>query len=299
MKKLSVAATLDGCRKARPFLKPFLDAFEPLLERRRHVAEKLAPALAEAGIEFTGSPKDKPLIKVERLEGLAPFIRVAAGELLPLILEQPALANSGEALEKLFLSGDNDGDLEALPAAYLADDPEILIGLANKYDLQPQVLDFACGFILSAVFRALRARLATGDYPDWRKGVCPVCGMPPIIAWLDRKPVGENNEFLADGGGRKRLYCGFCGADWRVLRGVCPACGTQGEKAMRILGEEDRRHERVDWCQSCRRYLPQIDLRELADDPDMDALALGLMHLDLAAADKDLAPMKASFWNTY
>lgn len=299
MKKLSAAATLDQCRKLRPFLKPFLDGFEPLLERRRSVAEKLAPALAEAGLKLAGSPKDQPLLKKGCPKGLTPFIRLTAKELLPLILAQPALATFEDALTKLFLTEDNDADLEALPAAYLTDDPERLIELANKYDLDPQVLDFACGFILSAVFRALSFPLENGDYPDWRKGICPVCGTPPIIAWLDRKPVTEKNEFLADGGGRKRLHCGFCGTDWRVIRGVCPSCGTQGEKAMRILGEEDRRHERIDWCQNCRRYLPQIDLRELADDPDLDALALGLMHLDLAAAEKDLVPIKASFWNTY
>ena len=42
-----------------------------------------------------------------------------------------------------------------------------------------------------------------------------------------------------------------------------------------------------------------MDLRECGGVPDMDAMALGMMHLDMVAARKGLSPLKASFWNLF
>ena len=46
-------------------------------------------------------------------------------------------------------------------------------------------------------------------------------------------------------------------------------------------------------------YCPTVDLRESGEVPDMDAMALGMMHLDMVAARKGLSPLKASFWNLF
>lgn len=298
MKTQNPAETLQQCCRARPFLKPFTDAFEPLITGRREEAERLAPMLAEAGIALSSLPYDRPLLKEGVPPGLGRFIKEAAGALLPKMLSLKAMAPFKAELESLFLENDA-ADLEALAAACLADAPDALITMAEKRGLAPQILEFAASFIVSAALRALAAPLKGEEFEGWRKGVCPVCGSPPVIAWLGRRPPAQENEFLRDGGGRKRLHCGMCGSDWHFVRGVCPGCGAEGQEAMHIFGEESRMHERADWCEKCRSYLPQIDLRELIDTPDMDAMALGLMHLDLAAAQKDLSPLKASFWNMF
>lgn len=297
MRNLSIAETFAQCVKQRPVLKPFFEAFEPLFTQRQATAEKLAPLLAAAGIALGKLPSDRPVLAEQLPRGLAPFLKLAAADILPLVVRQPAIASSKDALERFFL-GDGP-EPEALVAASLADSPEALIELAKNGGMEPQVLEFAAGFIVSAVLRALALPLRGEEFPDWRRGKCPVCGMPPVIAWLGRKPPAENNEFLSGGGGRKHLHCGMCGSDWYFVRGVCPACGVEGREAMQILGEEGRRHERIDWCEKCRAYLPQIDLRELIDTPNMDAMAPGLMHLDIAAAEKELVPIKASFWNMF
>lgn len=299
MENQSVAETIaQGC-KIRPALAPFLKAFEPLLAQRRATAEILAPLLAAAGKSLSGNGLGEPLLRRNLPCGLAPFLRKAADDLLPLLAAQQAVAPQMPKLEKLFLEQGNEQDQEALLLAMLAESPDALLALAEKYGLSAQILEFASEFIAGAVLRGLALNLPEGDFPDWRQGVCPVCGFPPVLAWLGKKPQVEKNEFLADGGGRKHLHCGICGSDWYFLRGVCPECGIHGQDAMQILGEEDRRHERLDWCKKCRAYLPLIDLRELADTPDMDAMALCLMHLDLVAAEHNLSPIKPSFWNTF
>ena len=298
MKKQTVKETLAIIGRQRPPFKSFFETFEPLLTQRRLTAERLAPLLASAGFSLEAKSARVPLLKEKQSEGLAPFMREAARDMLPLVSALETVAPYKEKLEGLFSANGEERDVEALFYAMLAETPDALMELAKKYRLEPRILSFAGEFIVSTVLRALAAELEDEEFGDWRKGVCPVCGTAPTIAWLAKRPPVEKNEFLAGGGGRKHLHCGMCGANWYFVRGICPSCGAQGQDAMNILGEEDRRHERIDWCKKCNVYLPLIDLRELANVPDLDAMALGLMHLDLAAAEKALMPLKHSFWNT-
>lgn len=295
----SVNETIAQACRVRPVLKPFLESFAPLLSQRRATAERLAPLLVELASSLRLSPASLPMLRHGIPDGLENFIPHAAEDLLPLLLAQPAIAPHKKLLEELFLTSGHEREHRALLEAMVSDSPDQLIAIAEKFQLDPQILEFACGFIVSAVFRALASAWSKDEFSEWRKNICPVCASPPVIAWLGKKPFSANNEFLSDGGGKKHLHCGLCGTDWHFLRGVCPSCGTQGKEAMQILGEEDRRHERIDWCEKCHAYLPQIDLRELADTPDMDAMALCLMHLDLVAAEKELIPLKPSFWNMF
>lgn len=299
MKQQSASETIARCCRQRPVFGPFLSAFAPILTGRQKTAEKLAPLLAEAGKTLDALPGEQPLLKARPPEGMGSFIRIAAKEMLPLLAALDAVSPHKSALDNFYLNQENDCALDSLLSAMLAESSDALLQLSQKYGLDPQILEFTAEFIISAVLRALAVNLEDEEFPDWRKSKCPVCGSLPVIAWLSRRPPVENGAFLADGGGKKHLHCGMCGMNWHFTRGICPACGTQGQDAMQILGEEDKRHERIDWCKKCQTYLPQIDLRELAETPDMDAMALGMMHLDLAAAEKGLIPLKPSFWNMF
>lgn len=299
MKTQSTEETFRQACKLRPALKPFLETFAPLFSQRQAVANRLAPKIAQLDLSLISNAGSMPLLLHNLPEGLATFIREAAEEIMPGLMAISSISPYREQLARLFLVNGSEQDLEALLKIRLSDDRDDLLALAKKYELQPEILVFASDFIISAVLRALALCLPQSNYPDWRKKECPVCGSLPVIAWLARRPPVENNEFLASGGGKKHLHCGACGCDWHFVRGICPSCGTNGQDAMQILGEENRRHERIDWCKKCNTYLPLIDLREIGDTPDMDAMALCLMHLDLAAAEKDLIPLKPSFWNMF
>lgn len=297
MTKLNVTETFsEGCR-LRPALKPILEAFSPLYAKRQTLAETLADKLDDEEITAIMQSGEYPLLLAASPEHMGKHIRESAIEFLPLLASLEGLNPHIDRMKEFFRAADAENDLDKLGLAYLLDSKEKLEVIAAKYNLEPSALVFASSFIVSAVLRAYAIRLKIDDFPEWRKNMCPVCGNPPIISWLGKRPPISDNEFLASGDGKKRLHCGVCGTDWHFVRGICPACGDQSQEARQILGEEDRRHERIDWCNKCNRYLPLIDLRDRLDEPDMDAMALCLLHLDLVASKKGLLPIKPSFWN--
>ena len=57
--------------------------------------------------------------------------------------------------------------------------------------------------------------------------------------------------------------------------------------------------ERLDWCTRCKTYCPTVDLRERDTAPDLDALALGMLHMDMVAAKYGLQPIDPAFWITF
>lgn len=301
----SIAATIAAISKRRPALAPILKALEPLLEARQRVAARLAPVLAKANISLPPFSREKAahrdyLLSYEPLQGLDPFLKQAASELLPLLCKfAHAEANT---LAQFWLHMDKR--LAArLVRATLAE-PDELAKIAEENELDPGLLHFTAGQIVSAVLRALMLPLAAGPLPwdepgAWQQSYCPVCGSYPTIAWLDKARLDEKNAFLAGGGGKKHFYCDMCSANWTYRRGICPACGKEGKGAVEILHEAIGRGERLDYCASCGVYCPTIDLRELGSVPNLDAIAPGMLHLDMVAAERNLQPMKPSLWNNF
>lgn len=307
----SLEQTTAFITKRRPALINVLETFLPLLQARENTAAELAAPLAVADIalpQFNADSSGEPILVGASLRGIGAIIGVAAARLLPMLLEQSALTPHHHALESLFLRQPTGNvDLrEQLISAMAAVEPEAFLSLAQKADIPPEILDFTASFIVSAVLRALVAHALTGreEAPwdvegAWQHGYCPVCGSSPVISWLDMRSFDEKNAFLSGGGGKKHFHCALCGANWKFRRGVCPACGKEGDGGISILKEQGAYGERIDFCNHCRTYSPTVDLRELEKIPNMDAMALGMIHLDIAAAERDLKPLKPSFWNMF
>jgi len=128
---------------------------------------------------------------------------------------------------------------------------------------------------------------------------CPFCGGPPQLSYF-----AVAAEDLASGG--RRLVCARCHGDWGYPRMTCTSCGEQsgsrlpvysevgtaaGERGgvVRGLGipaETDALfpHTRIDACETCGRYLLNIDL---AGDGQAVPLVdeLSALPLDLYARD--------------
>ena len=243
------------------------------------------------------------------LTGLRAAVCRTAETLLPLLCAKGDVAAHKAALEAFFLApAQSRGDRrDALAEAVLAGDSPTFQRLAAEAGLPPEVLEFVAEFVLSPPLRALAAQAGRAgqnapwdEAGAWRQGYCPVCSSFPVMGWLDKPAFDEKNAFLSGGGGKKHLYCSLCGTSWTFRRGACPACGEEGNGVMEILRESGKsRGERLDWCTKCKSYCPTVDLRESGEVPDMDAMALGMMHLDMVAARKGLSPLKASFWNLF
>ena len=321
----SVAKTLADVAARRPVLEPVLRAFEPILAAQAELTEELAESVRATGLRLPEPQAEAleqglSLLAGVSLAGLAGPLRSSAEKLLPLVVSLEAMAPHAAALEAMLLApikaeskkkkseGTATADpREAFAEAMLSGNSEEEARLAQENGLDPSVLLFAFGFVLAPVLRTLVAQSLPeeGDAPwdagsRWKHGYCPVCGSFATIGWLDKPMLDEKNAYLAGGGGKKHLHCGQCGANWKFMRGICPSCGKDGTGVMEMLRESGAAHgERLDWCTKCKSYCPTVDLREREGWPDLDALALGMMHLDMVAARKKLRPLKPSFWNTF
>lgn len=150
---------------------------------------------------------------------------------------------------------------------------------------------------LSPALEALGER--AGDVCTPEEGaheLCPNCGGRPQLS-----VVADSGEPLVTG--RRSLLCSRCSSSWDYTRSSCPACGESDEARLLVYAERwggpvsggngDGAGEavfpnlRVAGCESCRRYLLEVDLgRDGRAVPEVDELAA--VPLDLYAADQDL-----------
>ena len=312
----TVAQTLADVIEKRPVLEPVLRAFEPILAAQADLVPALEAPVRKAGLglpETTAerSAQGAPLLAGAPLTGIAGPLRLSAKKMLPLLETLEALAPHKAALEGFFLrpvARKKEDARQTLAEAFVSGNGEVFERVAAENSVDPAMLEFAMGFVLAPVLRAMvRQTLPEEGEPApweeggaWSQGYCPVCGSFAAMGWLDKRILDEKNAYLAGGGGKKHLHCSLCGANWVFRRGACPSCGKEGSDVMEILRESGpAQGERIDWCTKCKAYCPTVDLREREARPDLEALALGMMHLDMVAARKGLHPLKPAFWNMF
>ena len=159
-----------------------------------------------------------------------------------------------------------EGDLGATVKKWLLGEP------------LPPVDTFLARAAAGPVLEALDDRAAAAFAGDRPERSCPRCGGRPQLSYF--APAGED---LATG--PRRLMCSRCGATWGYARMTCAACGEDSSARLTIFSEEgtasgergsvvrglpagDRRdaptavfpHVRVEACETCKRYLLNIDL---------------------------------------
>ncbi len=148
--------------------------------------------------------------------------------------------------------------------------------------------------VLCAIVETLGESLSS---LTWEHGHCPVCGSSPSISHLSPKEVTDLDQ-LVGGGGKKFLHCSLCGHDWRFQRNACPSCGNDDNETREVFYVDNTKYERIEACHKCGKYLLNIDLRECEPRPNLDAIQLGLIHLDIYAHENKLSPITSTLWNT-
>ncbi len=97
---------------------------------------------------------------------------------------------------------------------------------------------------------------------------CPRCGGRPQVSVLE-----TTAEAAAEGGGRS-LLCATCLTGWPFGRVRCASCGEGDERQLAYFHSPAFEHQRIDACDSCRRYLKTIDLGRLGlAEPLVDEVA--------------------------
>jgi FdhE protein len=126
---------------------------------------------------------------------------------------------------------------------------------------------------LKPAMHAWRRQLApSGDWPNWQKSFCYICGADALL--------GE----LRGNGQTLHLRCGCCGADWRSRRLQCVRCGNEDHLSLRSIYCEDQTGiMRLEACDKCRGYLKVITSFS-PTPPELLAIEdLATLHLDYIA----------------
>jgi FdhE protein len=293
----AVEQTLDSIRRNTPAYAELADRFAPLLLSSAALGEELA----QEGVE-------KPVVDPARLAAgvpvlagvdLAPwkelFVRSAETQ-LPELYEVLGLEESvRKALRDHFSDPE---EILGLARARIGGDWKYFENTSEKFDTVSAIAflyisENVSAPVLCAMVRALGESLSS---QGWDHGYCPVCGSSPSISLLSPKEVSDLDQ-LVGGGGKKFLHCSLCGHDWRYKRNACAACGNDENDTREILYADDRKFQRVEACNKCGKYLLNIDMRECDPLPDLDAIQLGLIHLDIHARKNKLQPVTRTLWN--
>lgn len=278
-----LTALLHRLRSQRPHLQAVLPGLEDLLETGAAMAAALSSALPDLPPHPAPQDPDLPLLDADAVQALAPWLVESARRMAPAVAalyEIPGFAD--------WVTAENiDSRLLAATLALLHFDGPALYQHAAAAGVPAEVFALALQDAVAPVFTILARRLAEERTEELHgKGWCPVCGQNPCLALLGT--ANFDTSFLASSGGQRILRCSLCDTDWRVSKGLCPACGVEfgGEEhpeGKHILHAEGVRHERLECCSLCGSYIPCLDLRELESPPPTALALLMLLPLDLAA----------------
>lgn len=297
--------TIARLREEKPVLRGLIDAFEPIWLAQRQEVDRLQEQFALHNMDLPARDPQRFSQGVSLLTGgdlapLWPFARECSASLLQHFASNSQLLPKFDAVAAFLEKEQDKAFSNDFLRALLDMDDERMATLVEGSDEERASITFVCEFLLSTVLKAFTANIAAGEkdpWTLWTQGHCPVCGRLPAMEWLGQPVEDDNNPYLLKGGGRKYLHCGMCGADWKYRRAVCPACGSDKKGAMNIFYATSNQSEHVAWCSECKTYCVGLDMRAISPVPDLDVMALGLLPLDIVAAEKELTPMCRTLWN--
>ncbi|HYR50754.1 MAG TPA: formate dehydrogenase accessory protein FdhE [Candidatus Eisenbacteria bacterium] len=265
----------------------------PFADRRSRAAElRGRHAFARELLDFYGAL----LGAQEQAYQEATSARPSAGDLVAFVAEMavPAVVDVSVAA--------GPASLRAAVAARLETaDPREIVAAWIGGEEQVMVDRFLARASLGPVLEALGPEAAASCIGLRDQRHCPSCGGPPQLSYF-----AIAAEDLAAGG--RFLLCARCLSSWGYARMTCPGCGENSSSLLPIFSEEGTAsgergsvvrglqgrlgdqdgpghkavfaHIRIEACDTCRRYLLNIDL---AADPaavtevdEMTALPLDL-----------------------
>ena len=253
----------------RPELRETLELYRALLAARAAAAAPAVPALAAE------AARDR-LARGEPLLDAAAFAADwrALAQTLAAVCAAAAEHRPGEAEALRALAGlaDDEEELRAAVADHLARTVHPARRPAGAASAAATLLDFVLNHALHPALAAYAdAWLPLVSDETWYRSYCPICGGAADFAAL-----------LA-GGGTRRLLCARCDAEWTAPRGVCPFCGESAPGRLGYFPAGPDGIYRLYTCETCRRYLKTIDLRELARPIHLPVERVLTVGMDLAA----------------
>jgi FdhE protein len=143
-----------------------------------------------------------------------------------------------------------------LDAGHLLPDSEQVDTMGDEGLEQRELLNFLLNHSLRPFLEAyaerlvsmLRETVGVEWVRSWQRGICPVCGGEPDLAFLDEES------------GNRHLVCSRCDSYWLFPRIKCPFCDSTEPDQLSYYPSTDNTY-RVYVCANCQRYLKAVDLR--------------------------------------
>jgi FdhE protein len=161
-------------------------------------------------------------------------------------------------------------------AVVLAGTPHLLHARAEELGLEGDLIGTVVRLSLFPSLASLHLQLLPlWSQFVWQCGYCPTCGSWPLLGEFRGL---EQTRFLR---------CGFCAAEWKVPRLLCPHCENRDHRSLGYLSlEGDEAKYRINTCDSCRGYVKMLSTLMPLSAPQLLAADVATMHLDLAAAQR-------------
>ena len=246
----------------RPELASTIDLYCALLEAQDRVTVEPGGALDAAGAAAR-LDQGLPLLPPDAVAADGPALAELCDQIVSILAErQPEQADSLAAVRG-WLTRERER-LGTLAVEHLR---EGHVGEGDDADLLAFIFDTALRPFLRARAQPLASLVNDGA---WYRGYCPFCGGEPDFAALERQ------------GGRRRLLCSRCDSLWTFLRVGCPFCGNADSGQLGHYPSDEGGY-RLNVCESCRRYIKTIDLREAAGERLLEAERVLTVGMDLAA----------------
>lgn len=269
-----------------PSTKPILEPFKELLVERALIKARVSES-SDLHISMSDPKRfadGEPLLTIDDIARLID----TWGETVKLTISslekafpkiKPELARLTEALDA------GNVDLRDCIGALLGGEDEELDDIASRLDIQPDVLRFILIQILKPfVEKRIKSFQGLIKKLPWHRGYCPVCGSLPELSFTRGRE------------GQRWLRCSLCGYEWQFKKSECPYCGYEGKKGRKLTYLEERKNEWAELCPECHKYIVGIDLGASSDIPT-EAIAPGLVYLDILAQQKGYNPVAVCAWN--
>lgn len=281
-----IEKAMDRKMKDIPSLKSIIDPFKELLIERTLIKAEIR---VRTDIDVSAPDKDRfaegePLLTTETIASLidtwgetmmcsASALEKAFPKIRPEITKLTQAMDTGQIDVK-----------DCVLALFVGEDNE-LDGTASRLGIPSDILRFLL-IQISKPFIEKRVQSLQNLIKEmpWFKGYCPICGSFPELSFLHGKE------------GQRWLRCSLCGYEWRFKRTECPYCGYEGKKGKQLDYIEGRNKEWAESCPECKRYIVGTDLGA-STETATEAVAPGLIYLDILAQKKGFTPIAVCAWN--
>ncbi len=165
-------------------------------------------------------------------------------------------------------------DFKTLFSNILVEDEILFEKIADEFEIDGKVLAFITYNSIKPSLSVCASQLSTyfDENRPWGMGYCPICGSLPVLSIFQDQ-------------GKRFLFCSFCWHKWSVQRIYCPFCDNNDNKTLHYFQIEKEEEYRLDVCDNCKKYIKNVDTRDIERIfyPPLEEVAT--IHLDIKAKE--------------